>query len=313
MSERRAVKSVAVGEFDGVHVGHQAVFAEAVRQAQMLGGAASGVTFEPRVDRVLARPGENVAGDLGTVSERKQLMLGQGLGEVAVLEFNAERAQWQPERFLQELRRLWPSVEALVAGEDFTFGAKGAGNAQNFRKIAALADEKRPLRGVFVPAVRTKEGEKVSSSQIREALLAGRVEVAAEWLGRRYQVSGLVVHGRAVGRTWRIPTANLEIPESILVPGPGVYEVDGVLSDGSRWRGGAFVKDAQDQGQTLYRQPIEVHLLDFSADLYGTELCVEFRRKIRGYRKFGSAEEAMRTIKGDLEKVRGGMRGDAAQ
>ena len=305
MSAQLPVKAVAVGEFDGVHLGHQAVFAEAVRQAKMLGGTAAGVTFEPRVDRVLACPGAHVLGDLGRVAERKQLMLAQGLAEVAVLEFNSERAQWQPERFLQELRRLWPTVEVLVAGEDFTFGAKGAGNARNFREIAILADDKNPIRGVFVPAVRTPEGQKVSSSQIREALLAGNVVEAAKWLGRRYQVRGHVVHGRAVGRTWGIPTANLEIPENILVPGPGVYGVDVELADGSRWRGGAFIKDEQDRNQALYRQPIEVHLLDFSGDLYGTDLIVEFRDRIRGYRRFASAEDAERTIKGDLEKIAG--------
>ena len=304
MSKWSAVKSVAVGEFDGVHLGHQAVFAEAERQAQMLGGTAAGVTFEPRVDRVLARAGESVLGDLGSVEDRKQLMLAQGLDEVAILEFNSERAQWQPERFLQELRRLWPSVEVLVAGEDFTFGAKGAGNARNFRKIATLADHERPLRGVFVPAVRTQNGEKVSSSQIREALLVGNVDEAATWLGRSYQLRGKVVHGRAVGRTWGIPTANLNISENILIPGPGVYAVDVLLSDGSTYRGGAFVKDVHDPSQALYRQPIEVHLLDFSGDLYGADLMVAFKARIRGYRRFASAEDAVQTIKDDLAHIR---------
>lgn len=299
-----SVTVLALGQFDGVHRGHAQVFASAVREAGRRGGLSAALTFEPRVDVVLARPGVPVPGRLTTPAETTARILQVGIRHVAVWPFDHALAAKSPVDFLQLLRRAFPALQCVVAGEDFTFGACGAGHAGNFQELATLADSRRPLDGRFVPAVVDRFGQKVSSTAIREALLAGKPLRATELLGRPYALAGRVVHGRQVGRTRGLPTANLQIPTDLLLPRPGVYAADALLPDGECRPAGTFVADARDARQALYQSPIEAHLLGFSGDLYGVPLTLRFRRYLRPFRPFASEAEAIHSIRHDLARLR---------
>jgi riboflavin kinase / FMN adenylyltransferase len=283
--------ALALGNFDGVHLGHQALFAEARRQAPL----AAALTFHPHPGKVLQ---PELAPRLITLLPRKlELMEACGLGAVVVQPFTREYARHSPADFeaslLDEL-----GARHLVVGSDFTYGAARAGNVDTLRRAAAA----RGAQVHVVPPV-TVDGLVASSSKVREYVLEGRVSAAALLLGRPFDLEGSVVAGQSRGRTLGFPTANVNTANELL-PATGVYAVRVRLAGEPTWRPAVANIGVKPTfgGSEL---SVEAHLLDFQGDLYGRELRVQFLERLRAEQRFGSVAELVEQIRRDVEAARG--------
>lgn len=281
--------ALCLGNFDGVHLGHQALFAEAARHAP-----AVALTFHPHPGKVLQ---PELAPKLITLLPRKlELFAHYGLTAAIVQPFNLDYAQSSPEDFE---RSLLDGIKArhLVVGADFTYGKSRLGTVDTMRAACAA----RGAHLHIVPAVRV-EGVVVSSSKIREYILDGRVSAAQKLLGRPFDLDGTVVPGKGRGRGIGFPTANVDTLNE-LRPGAGVYAVRARIAGERAWRGGAAnigVKPTFGGGEVT----IEVHLLDYQGDLYGKELRVQFLERLRAEQRFNSVSELVSQIRRDAEAAR---------
>jgi riboflavin kinase / FMN adenylyltransferase len=270
-------RAVALGTFDGVHVGHQRVLEAALSAAPAL--APTVVTFWPHPRIVL---GHEVG--LLTTLERRLELLGQaGIDETLVVEFTSELAQMEPETFVEELLRPL-GTELVVAGGDFRFGRGRRGNLETFEAL-----------GLAVRGVELAPG--VSSTAIRELLREGDVDRAARLLGRPPEVAGIVVSGDARGGTLGYPTANLRVEPDLLVPAYGIYA--GRVG-GHR----AAVSIGTNPHYGGRERRVEAFLLDFEGDLYGKRLAIELWRRLRGERAFANEAELVTQIGRDVEATR---------
>ena len=283
--------ALALGNFDGVHVGHQALF----RLAGSLGVPAA-LTFEPHPGKVL-QPA--LAPKLITTLGRKlELFSAQGLKAALVVPFTKAYATTSAEAFEASLMD-GLRVSHLVVGQDFTYGAKRSGTVARLERAATA----RSARLHVVEPV-TVEGVVASSSRIREYLLEGRVSAARALLGRPFDLDGVVIRGAGRGRTLGWPTANVDT-EAEIRPGSGVYAVRLRLGDSESapWRGGAANVGSRPTfgGQDV---GVEVHILDWSGDLYGQRVRVEFLERLRPEQRFGSVPELAAQIGRDVEAAR---------
>jgi riboflavin kinase/FMN adenylyltransferase len=286
--------AICLGNFDGVHLGHQALFAEAARHGRLVA-----LTFQPHPGKVLQ---PQLAPRLIVSEVRKlELLEAQGVQAVIVQPFSAEYARTPPEEFEGSLLD-GVGARTVVVGYDFTYGSKRAGTVASLERAAGL----RGAQVKTVPAV-SLEGVVVSSSKIREYVLEGRVEAAARLLGRPFDLDGLVVPGAGRGRTIGFPTANIDTTNELRPPS-GVYAVRArVLGEPEvRWYGGAAnigVKPTFGEGEVT----IEAHLLDYAGDLYGQRLRVEFLERLRPEKRFASVSELSSQIGRDLEAARAAL------
>jgi riboflavin kinase/FMN adenylyltransferase len=269
-------RAVALGTFDGVHLGHQRVI-EAARAA---GPEPTVVTFDPHPRTALGNRVEL----LSTLERRLELLADLGVEATLVVEFDLDLAQLQPEEFAEEVLRPI-GAEIVVAGEDFRFGR---GRTGDLDLLAARGFDVRP-----VPLV-----EGVSSTKIRELIQAGDVEAAAQLLGRPVEVEGTVVTGDARGGTLGFPTANLDVRPELAVPGNGIYAG---AAAGHR----AAVSIGTNPHYSGHERRVEAHLLDFSGDLYGKRLVVELWQRLRDEQAFDSETALVEQISRDVEAARG--------
>ena len=274
-----ARRAVAVGTFDGVHRGHVQVI-EAARSAGLRTGV---VTFDPHPRIVLGGQVELLA----TLQRRLELFEEAGVEDVLVLRFDARLAALLPEEFAERMLR-GIGAETVAAGETFRFGRGREGDLALLERLGF--DVRR------VPLV-----ERVSSSRVREVVHAGEVERAATLLGRPPEVEGVVVRGDGRGRELGFPTANLDLPEGLLVPPDGVY------AGWTRDRRAAVSIGTNPHFDGVERR-VEAHLLDFDGDLYGDRLVVEIWSRLREQRRFDSLEELVAAIGDDVERVRTAVR-----
>jgi len=287
---------VAIGNFDGVHRGHRAVIAAAVDRAMALGRPAVALTFEPH-PRLLLRPHEPMF-RLSDASAKLQLLAATGLDGAVVLTFDAALAALSAKDFIARILVERLAVAGAVIGFDFHYGKDRSGSptflVEEGRRLGFPAEIVPPLED---------EGRAVSSSAIRAALAAGRVVEAAELLGNPWFVSAPVVHGDARGRELGYPTANLKLD-----PGCGlkfgIYAVR-VGLEGLRYDGVASFgrRPTFDDGPPL----LEVHLFDFSGDLYGASIDVAFLAWIRSELKFTSVAELIRRMDEDCRLARAAL------
>ena len=295
--------AVAVGNFDGVHLGHQALVATAQGLAHAAGGEAVVLTFDPHPARFFA---PKLAPPMLLTLERRLELLAQAGADVTVVEpFTPDFAALPADRFISEVLRGDLDARQVVVGGDFTFGAGRQGNATTL-----VSEGARLHMGVNIVAPVMVAGLVCSSTKIREFILEGRVEGAAMLLGRPFEISGRVVRGVQRGRTLGIPTANLD-PETDLVPKPGVYAARACrVDDGPPLHLRAAVSIGSNptfavQGQgVLPAVTVEAHLLDFDGDLYGARVRLEFAGRIRDQRKFSSADELVAEIRRDIVRTR---------
>lgn len=272
-------RAVAIGTFDGVHRGHRRV----VEEALAAGPTPTVVTFDPHPRTALG----NQVLLICSLARRLELLAELGVEETLVVRFDLELAALEPEEFAERVLRPI-GAEVVLAGADFRFGR---GRRGDLDLLARLGLGARP-----VPAV-----EGVSSTEIRERLLAGDLAAAAALLGRPPEVEGIVVAGDARGGTLGFPTANLAVDPELLVPAYGIYA-------GAALGHRAAVSIGTNPHYGGHERRVEAFLLDFEGELYGTRLLVELWQRLRDERAFGSEAELVEAIAGDVEATRAAVR-----
>lgn len=289
----RGGTSVTIGNFDGVHVGHRELLRRTVARARASGRAAVALTFSPHPVRFFS-PGARFY-EITNLREKADLIAACGIDVLVVESFGGEVGRMTPEEFAREILAARLGARDVIVGYDFTFGRNRTGTP------ALLAELGRALgfEVEVVPPV-MRGGAIVSSSRIRELLLGGRVREAQELMRRPYRLSGRVVRGAERGRLLGFPTANVAVTQE-LIPLPGVYVVDAEI-EGSRRRAVANVGFNPTFGENSLG--VEVHILDFDGDLYGREIGVLFRDRIRDERKFKAVDELVRQMGRDVRYAR---------
>ncbi|MEC9068378.1 MAG: bifunctional riboflavin kinase/FAD synthetase [Pseudomonadota bacterium] len=286
---------IALGNFDGFHLGHQAVAREAIEWARAEGRPAIIATFDPHPVRFF-RP-EAAPFRLTTLEQRQELYLAAGATAMLVFHFDAALAGTSAEDFVRVLLHERLGVAGVVTGEDFTFGKGRAGDRAVLTRLGGEA-------GIAARAVAPvmDGGAAVSSSRVREALRAGDPEEAARLLTRPFAIRGVVEHGDKRGREIGYPTANLAI-ESYLRPRFGIYAVTGrVLATGQVLTGAANIGVRPQFAPP--RELLEPHFFDFSGDLYGQEIEVAFRHFLRPEAKFDTIEGLIAQMERDCARAR---------
>lgn len=287
--------SVAIGFFDGLHKGHQAVIQEAIYHAKRLGISSAVMTFDPHPSHLFNKR-EKKVGYITQPSEKVRLLESMGVDAMFIVTFDWNLASLSPEEFVEKFIK-GLQMQHVTAGFDFTFGSKGAGT---MKQMAALAN------GSYETSVvgRVDEGtEKISSTRIRHCLAEGRVEEARQLLGRPLRTVGTVIHGDQRGRLLGFPTANLQAPDELILPAKGVYAVR-ISFDGETYKGvcNLGVKPTFHDPQEA-KPVIEVHIFDFEGDLYGQEVAVDWIAHIREERKFPSIDALKEQITVDKEQA----------
>ena len=291
---------IALGNHDGVHLGHQALIARARRHAKAQGLRAVALTFDPHPATVLAP--ERAPTPLTTIERRRELLLLAGADDVLVVPFTRALAALSPEAFLEALRER--GARALVVGPDFRFGQGRAGDVALLLRYGA----QHALEALIEPAVLI-DGARVSSTAVRELLQAGAVERATKLLGHLPELEGEVVQGQQRGRTIGFPTANLRT-DPVLHPADGVYAVVARVLGGSAPSAAQPVALLQGVANLGVRptlaagRSVEAHLFDFDQDLYGARLRLGFVARLRPEQRFSGLPELRAQIALDCEAAR---------
>ncbi len=292
---------VTIGEFDGVHRGHQRIVSRARRAADDLGLPVVVVTFDPHPDEVV-RPGSHPP-LLCTARRRSELLAGLGVDAVCVIAFTYDFSQLGPDEFVHAVLVDRLHAASVIVGENFRFGHKAAGD------VALLAElgEKYEFTAEGVPLL-AEDGVTISSSGIRARLAAGDVAGAAHDLGRPHRVEGVVVRGHQRGRALGFPTANLETPQHFAIPADGVYAGWLALLDSSgpeleRWPAAISIGiNPTFDGQ---ERTVEAYALDRDdLDLYGAHMAVEFAERLRPTLRFSSVDELVAQMRADVDEAR---------
>ncbi|TMF82075.1 MAG: bifunctional riboflavin kinase/FAD synthetase [Chloroflexi bacterium] len=284
---------LAIGVFDGVHLGHRALIAHLARGARQAAATAVAATFDPLPIQVLA-PGAP-ASALSDVSDRVKLLRDAGADRVVVFRFDPAFANLSADGFIDRVRGAC-DVRRIVVGPDFHFGRRAEGDVEKLRalgqRIGFVVDVVSPIE---------VDGAIVSSTRIRNLLLAGDVEAAARLLGRPYSLRGRVVHGAKRGRALGFPTINLALPKERLLPRDGIYAMWAEMGEG-RFKAAASlgVRPTFGGGERV----LEAYLLDYSGELYGEEVEVAFVKRLRDEIAFASPAELSAQIARDVEETR---------
>ena len=298
ISELRQVPGpvhLAIGVFDGVHLGHTAVIDHAVASARVSGGTAVVVTFDPHPASVL-RP-EQTPLLLTSTRHKLRLLADLGVSHVLVLPFTNIMASTAPADFIVSLSEACKPLRQICVGEDWAFGSGRAGNLQLLQLLGhAMRYEAVGIRNVVM------EGEVVSSTSIRSAVQRGDLAAATKLLGRTFSVLGTVVEGKHLGRTIGFPTANIR-PECEQLPPNGVYVVEAII--GRDHYGGVANIGLRPTVEAGATEPLlEVHVLEFDGDLVGTDMEVLFHVYVRAERKFPSTDALREQIALDVNRAR---------
>ncbi len=284
---------VALGNFDGVHLGHQAVLRRAVEEGRKRGARVVAATFDPHPRAVLGAGGP--PGLLTPLGLRREALARYGAEEVWVIAFDLDLSRKSPREFVRDVLVGQIGAEAVVVGENFRFGHRAAGDV---RDLAALMEE---MGGAAYAVPVRGSGEGISSTRIRTLIAGGAVADAADLLGRPYVLRGEVVEGDRRGRSIGFPTANV-LPDPVaLVPARGVY-AGMVRVGGEAYAACTNVGLAPTFDRAESR--VEAHLLDFEGDLYGRVVDVGFARRIRDERRFSGVDELKEQIRRDVEEAR---------
>lgn len=284
---------LTIGNFDGVHRGHQALVRQARSLAERHAVPAVAVTFDPHPLQLL-RP-DAFQPMLTTLDHRAALLQEHGADHVVVIRTSTDFLALTDREFFDRIVLDELQARGLVEGRNFCFGRDRAGTAATLEKYGAAAG----IEVVLVDAVQQGDAP-VSSSRVRTALLAGEVAAAAHLLGRPYRIEGTVAAGQERGRLLGFPTANLhQIPT--LVPGDGVF-AGLVHFQGRPWT--AAMNIGPNPTFAEHGRKVEVHLLDFTGNLYGQRLVVDFLARIRPTRPFASVDDLVAQIKRDVDEVR---------
>jgi riboflavin kinase/FMN adenylyltransferase len=288
---------VTTGIFDGVHTGHMAIINRLVSYSRETGGESVVITFHPHPKLVLETVREGIT-YLSTMDEKVALLEAAGTGHLVIVEFTRQFSRITAQEFVNDILAAKIGTRHLIIGHDHHFGYGGAGNYNTVREYAAMA-------GIGVEQIEgiVSDGSVISSSRIRTALISGRLNDANRWLGYSYTLRGTVVKGRKIGRALGFPTANIKPSDKYkLIPANGVYAVQvrigemkriGMLSIGTN----PTVSRNQD------KRSVEVNIFDFEKDIYGSEIEIVFRYRMRDEIKFSGRDELIRQMGKDMDNV----------
>lgn len=292
---------VTIGEFDGVHRGHQYIVARAAELGRERGLPVVAITFDPHPDEVV-RPGSHPP-LLCSARRRAELLAGLGVDAVCVLPFTLEFSRLDPDEFVRAVLVDKLHAAAVVVGEDFRFGHKARGDVQLLDKLGEKYDytvEGRPLL--------VSDHATISSTAIRRLLEAGDVAEAAKALGRPHRVEGVVVRGQQRGRQLGFPTANVESPPHTAIPADGIYAgwlatLDESGQETNRWPAAISIgTNPTFDGQT---RTVEAYALDRTdLDLYGLHAAIDFDTRLRGTQRFDSVEALVEQMHRDVDQAR---------
>jgi riboflavin kinase/FMN adenylyltransferase len=285
-----------IGNFDGVHLGHQAVLGQLADKADELCLPAVVITFEPQPQEYFSHG--NIPPRLTRFREKMQALRRFAVDRVLALQFNQKLAELSAEEFIQQVLLDGLDIRYLVVGDDFRFG-KGRGG--DFAMLQQVGAE----HGFDVVNMHTfsQGNERVSSTRIREALQRGELMSAEQMLGRTYRMCGRVAHGNKLGRTIGFPTANIFLHRK-MTPVDGVCAVDMFGIEGEPVFGVANVGTRPTVDETGTRSLLEVHLFDFDSDIYGRHVHVDFLHRIREERRFESFDALKAQILNDADEAR---------
>lgn len=288
---------LTIGNFDGVHIGHQALFHEVIEKAESLAGTAVAMTFEPHPIRVLTQNGYP---PLITLHEQKvELIAKSGLDVLISVPFTKEFAAVSATAFLEDILIGRIGMKAIVVGEDYAFGKNREGD------LSFLKDRSERLGFELIVSKWIQSAgmteDRISSTRIRELVMNGEMKKARKMLGRNYQIRGTVEKGRdRGGKLLGCPTANIGLQDE-LAPKPGVYAVT-VECKGIPYKGVANIGYSPTFDDHVYT--VEVHILDFAEDIYGQKIRVDFLDRIRDEKKFSGIAELSEQIQADILKAR---------
>ena len=294
--ERATTSAVlAIGNFDGVHLGHRALLSRLTAKAQELGLPAAVMTFEPH-PREIFTPDQAPA-RLTSLREKLGLLADCGVERAYILHFSRKLAHLTAAEFIEHTLVHGLAVRHVIIGDDFRFGRGRAGDFDMLRRAGQV-------HGFGVEAMHTVDidGERVSSSAVREALAAGDLEHGARLLGRPYRISGRVVHGDKVGRRLGFPTANIQLKRKRL-PLTGIFAVTVSGLGGEPLPGAASLGVRPTLGSGL-KPVLEVYIFDFAREIYGAHLTVHFLHKLRDEARFESLDALRDQIARDVENTK---------
>ena len=281
-------RALTLGNFDGCHLGHQALFRMLKQDAETLGLIPTVVSFLPHTNYVLGTPGEPAL--LTTNEEKEEFVRSLGL-DYLTIPFSRELANLSYDEFIRKELCAKLGMQAMYFGHDHHFGKAGSGNFESISK-------KFPEIHTRQLSIVLHKGERVSSSAVRNALLNGDVARAQAYLGRPYRFLGKVVVGKKMGNTIGFPTANLEVEPYKFIPLYGVYAATARLKDGRVFR--AVVNIGVQPSVGIMPLRIEAHILNFSEDIYGQTLSLDLLEFLRPERKFESLDELIHQISLDV-------------
>lgn len=288
---------ITIGNFDGIHIGHQALFHEVIEKADTIGGTSIVMTFDPHPVRVLKQNGHL---PLITLNEQKiELIENSGIDVLICIQFNKAFAAISAKEFVEDLLLKCIGMKAIVVGKDYTFGRNREGNLELLQTFA----DNLEFEVIVADWVQTSRGlpDRISSTRTRELVMAGEVADAKKLLGRYYQIRGVVTTGRnRGGKLLGFPTANITLHDE-LCPKNGVYAVTVDCME-KKYQGVANIGYSPTFDDGLFS--VEVHILDFNENIYGQKIRVNFVQRIRDEIKFSDITELSDAIRKDIEKAR---------
>lgn len=288
---------ITIGNFDGVHIGHQALFHEVIEKADALGGTSIVMTFEPHPSRVLK---QNNHPPLITLYEQKvELIESSGIDVLICIPFTKEFAMISAKTFVEDILHTRIGMKAIIVGEDYTFGKNREGNLDLLQTLS----KNLGFEVILTQWIQIANGQpgRISSTKTRELVRAGKVEEAQKMLGRHYQIRGTVITGlNRGGELLGFPTANINLIDE-LCPKTGIYAVT-VTYGGKLFKGVAnigYSPTFDDKGFA-----VEVHILDFNDDIYGQKIFINFVKRIRDEIKFTDIADLIDQINKDIVEAR---------
>ncbi len=286
---------VAIGVFDGVHLGHQQVIRQTLGDARQHEGVPVVITFDRHPNAVVAP--DRVPPMLHSLPQKLRAIESLGVANTLLIRFDRAFSEQTGEQFIRSLARDFGHLHSVCVGSEFTFGHKRSGNVALLKQLGA--ELKFIVHGLAAVSL---DGEPVSSTRIREAVRTGDLDSASQMLGREYSIAGSVIRGDQLGRKLGFPTANLEVAGLILPPN-GVYAVHARVA-GREHRGALNLGLRPTLASPTPRLQCEVHLLDFAEEIYGEELELTFATKLRDEQKFPDLAALQSQIHRDLAAAR---------
>jgi len=290
---------LTIGTFDGVHLGHQKIIEQLNREAKEIGGESVLFTFYPH-PRMVLYPDDHGLQLIQTQVEKIDKLRRMGLQNVIIHPFSKEFSRLSATEFVRDYLVNRLNVKKMVIGYDHQFGKNREGSIGFLKEVSGTYDfEVREILAQEIDEVN------ISSTKIRKALLAGKMELVTSYLGEPYEFFGKVIAGQAIGRELGYPTANIDVESEIkILPKSGVYAVNILLPDGSVKEGMLNIGVRPSVGLAINKTSIEIHVLDFNDDLYGSNLTVQLLSRFRSEIKFDSLFELKEQLQQDEEDIR---------